>query len=628
MKSIRQIVGRSVLTVIAFFWGVIGTASAATSVSQYGITWTFDSDKQVGQFANGDWWVVGPVRITSITPKDTDETDTFMRWNGSGFEPAPVDMHGSMLGPTTANDWPVHGFDSRVDDLGYYRDLNIARQLPYVVPIHNSVISSISRIQYSSPAHEPQIDVQAVLTVLSAAPPSGSFRPPFLGADKTIKWNKSQIDYSKLKRLAVLAGSATPSSLAGSFQKTMFNLGNQYKQNYLLGYQNTPYAGKNYGREISSAVGLAAITLNLDYSDAEKEALTVNLVQHGLDIYGGVLAGQKFYANGGQAGGRKLPMVLAGMLLNDANIKARCNAAAYPDTFAEDAQHFYVSQNDIDTPRWVDPENRPIEAYTQAMLGMPEWGADSIYQPTHSGSNWNVYYRSVACPPYVGNALACMLMGIRDVWGRPAFFDYYAKRYVPTERNNGTIDTYVLKVWDAYATSAETSPEQTSKTSSQAWQNFDFGTQSNGFVAGFDVVPNTTQVGGSVGLTTSPAADYSDLVCMFRLSLNGWFDAKNGDMYQAVNTVRYSEGTRYRVVMQVNPGERNFSVVLIQDGGSVISLADRWRFTSTQSGGTSFSSLNMIAYGGQFTISNFKLNAPQDKALYPAKPKGISVSIR
>ena len=40
---------------------------AATSVSQYGITWTFDRDYAVGRFCTGDYWVVGPTRITNIS---------------------------------------------------------------------------------------------------------------------------------------------------------------------------------------------------------------------------------------------------------------------------------------------------------------------------------------------------------------------------------------------------------------------------------------------------------------------------------------------------------------------------------------------------------------------------------
>ena len=36
------------------------------SVSQYGITWTFDKPARVGRFINGDWYVVGPVTIKAI----------------------------------------------------------------------------------------------------------------------------------------------------------------------------------------------------------------------------------------------------------------------------------------------------------------------------------------------------------------------------------------------------------------------------------------------------------------------------------------------------------------------------------------------------------------------------------
>ena len=38
------------------------------SVSQYGMTWTFDKPARVGQFVNGDFYVVGPVTVTESPP--------------------------------------------------------------------------------------------------------------------------------------------------------------------------------------------------------------------------------------------------------------------------------------------------------------------------------------------------------------------------------------------------------------------------------------------------------------------------------------------------------------------------------------------------------------------------------
>ena len=38
------------------------------SVSEYGITWTFEKPARVGQFINGDFYVVGPATIVKIDP--------------------------------------------------------------------------------------------------------------------------------------------------------------------------------------------------------------------------------------------------------------------------------------------------------------------------------------------------------------------------------------------------------------------------------------------------------------------------------------------------------------------------------------------------------------------------------
>jgi len=58
---------------------------SSTSVTQYGITWTFDRPYRVGQFINGDWWVVGPVIIKDIDPK----TGTCGLAHGTMLNPKP-----------------------------------------------------------------------------------------------------------------------------------------------------------------------------------------------------------------------------------------------------------------------------------------------------------------------------------------------------------------------------------------------------------------------------------------------------------------------------------------------------------------------------------------------------------
>jgi hypothetical protein len=56
------------LAVLLFAGPVAAPAETASSVTQYGITWTFDKPYPVGQFVTGDWWVIGPVTVVSVTP--------------------------------------------------------------------------------------------------------------------------------------------------------------------------------------------------------------------------------------------------------------------------------------------------------------------------------------------------------------------------------------------------------------------------------------------------------------------------------------------------------------------------------------------------------------------------------
>lgn len=59
----------------------------AKSITQYGITWTFSEERPCGQFVNGDYWVLGPVKITDINPKTGDGGIDYS--NGSMLNPVP-----------------------------------------------------------------------------------------------------------------------------------------------------------------------------------------------------------------------------------------------------------------------------------------------------------------------------------------------------------------------------------------------------------------------------------------------------------------------------------------------------------------------------------------------------------
>ena len=89
------------------------------SLGQFGITWTFDKEYPCGHFANGDWWVVGPVVVTEIKPGLSDG------------------RNGSMANPTPAHE---QGYDSRA--WNYNSDLSV--RTPFKMDANVSLVSTIS----------------------------------------------------------------------------------------------------------------------------------------------------------------------------------------------------------------------------------------------------------------------------------------------------------------------------------------------------------------------------------------------------------------------------------------------------------------------------------------------------
>ncbi len=400
------------------------------SITQYGITWTFLNPPVCGQFATGDWWVIGPVTITNISPKGTTSS-------------------GSMIGPDAPGSWNInHGFDSRIEDNVFVQNLNIATKLPYQMAANKSLISSIS-----STANTPryQLSDQAILTTLSSIPDEGSFRPTYFGSDKTIKWNKSQINYSKLSK-SIKSSLFNLSDVEGGNIRPLVMLGmkDSYKGTHLIASNNQAY----YGGDVSKTNAYAALALNSDLTDAQKEKLAIGFIQKGIDIYEGVVRGNYTVPGGGYPYGYKTPLFFAAVLLNDPNIIKYANSKAIaadgkPGIFAEDRAYYYVDNIDLgaradankyglsggvgcsltNSAKTACEPGRTIVPYTSNMTGMPEWGNEG--HDWFASSEWGTIYRDVTGPNFIGVALAVQLMGAESVWNNQAFFDYMNQRAWP-----------------------------------------------------------------------------------------------------------------------------------------------------------------------------------------------------
>lgn len=249
-------------------------AASSDHITQFGITWTFDHEYEYGQFANGDYWVVGPATIIGITPSSVV--------SGTRI------MNGSMLNPSPRNG-QTQGYDSAMYDVfGPYFDpaLDAARPNqqdlsplnPLMAPAHSSLVSTIGQPQAGA---LPQLQTAAILTIVEAPPPAGSFRPPYSGSDKTIRFNKSQLDHSRLRALTPPAGAPALAAVERAFQRPWLDHVPNWPARFLHPAENMP----DYGREMATQVGIDALTLHLNFSAAQKETLLVRYVQLGIDLY-------------------------------------------------------------------------------------------------------------------------------------------------------------------------------------------------------------------------------------------------------------------------------------------------------------------------------------------------------
>ena len=430
----------------------------SASIYQFGITWSFKQNYRIGRFANGDYWVVKPVTIVGISPTSANEGGRI--------------RHGSMINPSPRNG--SQGYDSSMPYNDYEANLNVAFNVSSNAPLTlSNACSLVSTESVASGGKAPQINTAAVLTVLDAAAPQGAFRPAYSGADKSIRHNASELNYSLLRNLTPVGNTPALGTVARYFERPWLDHKSGWEARCQHPAQNMP----DYGREMATQIGEGALMLHLNFSREQKATLLCRYVQLGIDLYGIATDGGRWNWNndGGHAGGRKWPILFAGLMLDDSPMKsigAKSGDYLYqggygpghcpPDYlhFGEDDQTFYVSQADVDITNSsaFKPDSRDAQMipYTTSDIGLPEWGIRHATTPQASNKWLPTIYRSVAGPPFNGLALPALIMGAKDLWNHDAFFDY-TDRYMVFTGSGGDYagywhshSTFTANMWSAY----------------------------------------------------------------------------------------------------------------------------------------------------------------------------------
>jgi len=445
-------------------------AEEAQSVSQYGITWTFDKPCTVGKFVTGDYWVVWPVTIASVTPAPGASTAPATgvvksRYGAIGLIEDSRLRNGSMIMQKAATN---EGFDSRAKNF----DPSMSVSYPFTLQPNQSLVSTISNDTFPvdmlvAPllvAAEKKgavcLNSAAILTCLDKAPPDDAFRPPYAGSDKPIYETKN-LQWGVLPKLAPVGTVPSWSEFERYFQRPWLDNITAWMYQMTMPNENQPI----YGREWDRITAMASLMLMLDVPQEQKQKLMIGLVQLGIDEAALAKLGDNWPGDGAHWGGRKWPILFAGLMLGD-----KALPIVLPNTIFEEDQQTYYGKG---------------YAGQQALYQMVFHTFPHPPYEEKDPTTWNPDdkkgegYRAVGSRAWPGIALAAELMKAKALWNHDAFFDYcdrimakddaYAAQRGSTPRptwEGSTYDPFVDAMWAEYRTKV---PDQPGGTVNTKW---------------------------------------------------------------------------------------------------------------------------------------------------------------
>lgn len=438
----------------------VSNVQMASSISQYGITWTFDRPYRVGQFVNGDWWVCpdtpgGTATVTGVTPVPvygTTDTDQLAR-NGSCVNPTAM---------TTNQPYDGRYYSSSGNN---YSSAHAVR-FPLVLVADSSLVSTVSRpngdgnrpdlLGTSIGLAKVKLQDAAVLTCLATIPPLDAFRPPYAGTAKPLL-RLGDLDLARLPNLAppnypnihtwglfyagVYQTSSTPGlAYTRFFQRPwlMHVMGDTGENVRPL--NNCP----GYYREAHAIESDAALLLCIDgtassyfgQAGGSKTDLLIAFVQYGIDTYYCIQTNPNPPSRGDRCLS-KWPCVFLGLLSGQPQYYSSLNYSNLLFGY----QYFKTDACTYSGSGWTNPTYKPLGASWLFRMD-PTSGTDnpSNYHyehidpftvgwcGTYPGSNpyWREedYRRSTHSWTWIGTALAARLLGGVDEWNHPPFFGY------------------------------------------------------------------------------------------------------------------------------------------------------------------------------------------------------------
>jgi cysteine-rich repeat protein len=376
-------------------------------ITQHGITWTFASPQRVGRFVNGDYYVVGEATIVDIQPLPTPT-------NG---------RHGSMV--NIQPNIQRSGFGSRIP-AGRY-DAKLRVYPPITLAPGNKLVSSRSAPDGSNmpcvmrpfDTSESPVASVSILTSVDRPQPLDALRPSYAQGSSTVYLSRN-LRRQLLPNLPQVQHVPPLSEFEGYLKRP-------WVDSVFFSFDVPAEYMASYGRENGYLMSFAALLLTLDFPPQQKEPLLVYLTQYGIDLYGLVERGHTgWQAHGGHGSGRKLPILLAAIMLGEGKMRS------VSARFGEDMQTIWVSQTPPAGTYTLSWHTKPETVVYGGHVGIdgesvsPGWGPYEHLAPSAWKSTLGESYRRCCTSvSWVGEMLAARLIpGMQAAWNHPQFFAY------------------------------------------------------------------------------------------------------------------------------------------------------------------------------------------------------------
>ncbi len=144
------------------------------------------------------------------------------------------------------------------------------------------------------------------------------------------------------------------------------------------------------------------------------------------------------------------------------------------------------------------------------------------------------------------------------------------------------------------------------------WDNYALSQNlTSDFTAEFEVTPRdnqaTGEVEGLVAFSKDAGSYYADYAMLFRLNPDGYFDVRNGDIYQSDQVITFSPNLNYKVRLAASFEDHTYSVWVTPSGQGEQLLANNYGFRTEQAMVNQIGNWGTWSRAGQYRICGMQM---------------------